>query len=352
VGPMATRRVSGEYEEKLVIAFYGAVSSGKTSAIKVLFSVDPGPIHPIPGTTKHVSVISLPAGLSVADTPGLQDINAEFVTRASQFIDNADIFVYLINANGGITEGVRKDIELLKSTRRPLLILLNKIDTIPPAQREEFVAHQREVAGFPKQDSRPSILGLFDENELPPFGRKALYHEFHAVAFDPLPAVSVDPINIDVVRRWIDRTVQAQGERLLKLKRSASESSARGFLDKFLNHVVYDGVVTLTVRDTLALWAQSQQMKWNPPTLQSTPQEKGNIFVGNLPYSCTEEPVRELFESFGEVRLVTVVTDAFTGESRGFGFVLMPNKQEMDRAIENLNGSEFRGRMLKVDKAR
>jgi RNA recognition motif-containing protein len=77
-----------------------------------------------------------------------------------------------------------------------------------------------------------------------------------------------------------------------------------------------------------------------------------NIFVGNLDFAATETSVRTLFESYGEVDRVHVVTDRDTGRSRGFAFVEMPDHAAADRAIEALNGSQHGGRSLNVNEAR
>jgi len=77
-----------------------------------------------------------------------------------------------------------------------------------------------------------------------------------------------------------------------------------------------------------------------------------NIFVGNLSFSATEDAVRGLFESFGAVERVSIITDRETGRSRGFAFVEMPNDSEGDRAIQALNGSDYGGRRLNVNEAR
>ena len=77
-----------------------------------------------------------------------------------------------------------------------------------------------------------------------------------------------------------------------------------------------------------------------------------NIYVGNLPYSVTEQDLRELFESFGEVSSANVIIDKFSKRSKGFGFVEMPNDEEAKKAIEAVDGSEFGGRQLKVNEAR
>ena len=77
-----------------------------------------------------------------------------------------------------------------------------------------------------------------------------------------------------------------------------------------------------------------------------------NIFVGNLSYGVTEETVRTLFEAYGTVDRVSIVTDRDTGQPRGFGFVEMPNKAEADAAIAQLNGKDVGGRALRINEAR
>lgn len=76
-----------------------------------------------------------------------------------------------------------------------------------------------------------------------------------------------------------------------------------------------------------------------------------NIFVGNLSFSATEDDLRSLFEQYGTLERVTIVTDRDTGRSRGFGFVEMTNAPEADGAISGLDGREWNGRALKVNEA-
>jgi len=75
------------------------------------------------------------------------------------------------------------------------------------------------------------------------------------------------------------------------------------------------------------------------------------IYVGNLPFSASEDEVREAFEEFGEVQSVAVVTDRDTGRPRGFGFVEMEADAAM-KAIESLDGRDLGGRNLRVNEAR
>lgn len=77
-----------------------------------------------------------------------------------------------------------------------------------------------------------------------------------------------------------------------------------------------------------------------------------NIYVGNLSFDVTEEDVRGAFEAFGKVESVKVITDKYSGASRGFGFVEMPSKDEAKAAIAGLNGKELKGRALNVNEAR
>jgi RNA recognition motif-containing protein len=76
-----------------------------------------------------------------------------------------------------------------------------------------------------------------------------------------------------------------------------------------------------------------------------------NIFVGNLNYSITEDDMREIFEEYGELTSVKLITDKFTGRSKGFGFVEMADADEAKKAIEELNGAEVEGRSMVVNES-
>ncbi len=77
-----------------------------------------------------------------------------------------------------------------------------------------------------------------------------------------------------------------------------------------------------------------------------------NIFVGNLDFATSDSSVRTMFERYGTVDRVNLVTDRDTGRSRGFAFVEMSNTEEADKAIAGLNGADFEGRALNVNEAR
>jgi uncharacterized membrane protein YgcG len=77
-----------------------------------------------------------------------------------------------------------------------------------------------------------------------------------------------------------------------------------------------------------------------------------NIFVGNLSFNTSEDELRQMFESFGQVDRVSIMTDRDTGRSRGFGFVEMASNEDGEKAITALNGSQVGGRTLNVNEAR
>lgn len=77
-----------------------------------------------------------------------------------------------------------------------------------------------------------------------------------------------------------------------------------------------------------------------------------NIYVGNLPYNLTEDELKAAFSQFGEVSSVNIIMDRMSGQSKGFGFVEMPDNSEADEAIKALNESALNGRNIRVNQAR
>jgi cold-inducible RNA-binding protein len=77
-----------------------------------------------------------------------------------------------------------------------------------------------------------------------------------------------------------------------------------------------------------------------------------NIYVGNLSFEVTDGDLQEAFSAFGQVTTASVIKDKFTGQSRGFGFVEMPNGAEATAAIAGLNGKDLKGRALNINEAR
>ena len=79
---------------------------------------------------------------------------------------------------------------------------------------------------------------------------------------------------------------------------------------------------------------------------------KNKLYVGNLPYSATDESLKQLFTEFGEITDAKVITDKFSGRSKGFGFVTMQDEATAQKAIEGMNGKDIEGRPIVVNVAR
>ena len=77
-----------------------------------------------------------------------------------------------------------------------------------------------------------------------------------------------------------------------------------------------------------------------------------NIYVGNLSSDVTGDDLRQAFEAFGQVESVNIITDKFSGDSRGFGFVEMPSKDEATAAIADMNGKDIKGKAVNVNEAK
>lgn len=86
--------------------------------------------------------------------------------------------------------------------------------------------------------------------------------------------------------------------------------------------------------------------------LKEEPHMGSKIYVGGLPYAATEQQLSDLFAAHGAVESARVITDKFTGQSRGFGFVEMSSAEEAQAAINALNGTQMDGRTLTVNEAR
>ncbi|MHC4132328.1 MAG: RNA recognition motif domain-containing protein [Planctomycetota bacterium] len=77
-----------------------------------------------------------------------------------------------------------------------------------------------------------------------------------------------------------------------------------------------------------------------------------NIYVGNLLFDVTEGELKEAFAPFGEITEVRLIMDKYSGKSKGFGFIEMPSKEEAEKAIEEMNGKEIKGRAMTVNVAK
>jgi RNA recognition motif-containing protein len=76
------------------------------------------------------------------------------------------------------------------------------------------------------------------------------------------------------------------------------------------------------------------------------------VYVGNLPFSVTSDKLKEAFSSYGEITEATVISDRYSGRSKGFGFVTFANDEDAKKAIDGMNGKELEGREIKVNEAK
>ena len=77
-----------------------------------------------------------------------------------------------------------------------------------------------------------------------------------------------------------------------------------------------------------------------------------NIYIGNLAYEVSDDELRQEFEPFGDIESCNIIKDKYSGRSRGFGFIEMPNKNEAMAAISEMNGKEVKGKAINVNEAR
>lgn len=79
---------------------------------------------------------------------------------------------------------------------------------------------------------------------------------------------------------------------------------------------------------------------------------ESKVYVGNLPFSVTQEELKKIFSEFGDITEATVISDKFSGRSKGFGFVTFAKKEDAKKAVSEMNEKEFQGRNLKVSEAK
>lgn len=199
--------ISGQVQQALsqtlVVAFLGSASSGKDSAIRALFGIDFGEVDPIPGSTSEVRVapVDRDKQVLVVNAPGFGDVRKDVDQKAREILDQVDIAVYLLNADGGATIDERDDLDAIRATGRPVLVCINKIDLIREHERPAFVEATLAQLRVDRQDA---VI----------------------TAFDPLPALSPRPIGVDEVIRWIHHQLATNGKDLLFAKTLRNKASA------------------------------------------------------------------------------------------------------------------------------
>ena len=162
---------------RVTVGVVGSPSSGKDN------------INPVAGSTTTVEITRLPqsTALFVVNTPGMGDIVEAVTERAREVLDLIDVYVYVVNAQGGVQAREKADYDRCVASGRPVLAVVNKIDTLRPDDRERYLADAREKLG-------------------------ASESSFLAAAFDPLPQLSETPIGLDEVQEWLTQQLTALGK--------------------------------------------------------------------------------------------------------------------------------------------
>ena len=191
---MEIARLRQQVRHRLTIGVLGSPSCGKDSAIGAVFDLDTGGVHPVAGSTSEVSILAVPdaTALFVVNTPGLGDVVEEVTREAREVLGLMDLFIYLVNAQGGVQEREQADFEHCRTLGRPVLVVVNKIDTIEESVRGALLAHVADA------------LAVSPEEVL-------------AAAFDPLPQLADSPLGVEAVRRWLESEVTRLGKDLHEL---------------------------------------------------------------------------------------------------------------------------------------
>lgn len=182
-------RIRQRVLHRVTVGVVGSPSTGKDAAIKALFGIDTGNVSPIAGSTKEVAIQRLPGAtaLFVVNTPGLGDVVERVTEEARQVLDHIDLYLYIVNAEGGVQARELADYQRCVATGKPVLALVNKIDVLRPRDKDRYLADARAKLGAPAEDFLP-------------------------VAVDPLPQLSPGPIGLEEVHAWISRTLAALGK--------------------------------------------------------------------------------------------------------------------------------------------
>lgn len=182
-------RLRQNLKHRVTVGVVGSPSSGKDAAIASIFGIASGNVNPVAGSTTSVEITRLPeaTALYVVNTPGLGDVVESVTEAAREVLDLIDVYVYVVNAQGGVQAREKQDHQRCLDSGRPVLVVVNKIDTLKPDDRERFLADAREKLGVPES-------------------------HFLAAAFDPLPQLADAPIGVTEVREWLQGQLEALGK--------------------------------------------------------------------------------------------------------------------------------------------
>lgn len=165
---------------RITIGIVGPPSAGKDAALRALFGIDTGNVHPVAGSTREVVIHRVPGAtaLYVVNTPGLGDVTEALSEETRQVLNHIDLYLYIVNAQGGVAAREKADWDGVAAAGRPALAIVNKIDTLRERDRARFLEDARQKLG-------------------------AAPEHFRGVAFDPLPQLEPRPLGIDEVHAWL-----------------------------------------------------------------------------------------------------------------------------------------------------
>lgn len=174
---------------RITVGVVGSPSTGKDAAIRALFGIETGNISPIAGSTKEVTIQQLPGAtaLYVVNTPGMGDVVERVTEEARQVLDHIDVYLYLVNAEGGVQARELADYRRCAATGKPVLVVVNKVDVLRERDRAKYLADARAKLGCAEED-------------------------FLACAFDPLPQLAPAPIGREAVHAWLARRLEEAGK--------------------------------------------------------------------------------------------------------------------------------------------
>ncbi len=200
---LARANVTRALQERVVVAFLGAASAGKDSAIRALFGVDFGQVDPLPGSTTELRAIPLDRDgqVIVVNAPGFGDLRESVEATARAAADQVDVAVFLVNADGGATADVRADLDGLRRRGRPVIVALNKMDLIRPRDRERYVLTTCAQLGLDRSD-------------------------VVECAFDPLPALGLPPQGVGELSARLFRLLEERGKGLLLARQLRDRAAA------------------------------------------------------------------------------------------------------------------------------
>jgi GTP-binding protein EngB required for normal cell division len=182
-------RLRTTMRHRVTVGIVGSPSSGKDAALGAIFGLSTGNVDPVAGSTRQVEIRRLPGStaLFVVNTPGMGDVIEAVTEEARQVLDHIDVYVYLVNAQGGVQAREKADYEACRRRGRPVLAVVNKVDTLRPDDRDRFLEDCRQKLKVSAEDLLPA-------------------------AFDPLPQLSETPIGVDAIRAWIERRLGELGK--------------------------------------------------------------------------------------------------------------------------------------------